>query len=529
MPPIYHPAVPLDATRSWIWWWGVGAGLVALAVALVQLRTGVIPMLDTATYWSGTRALADGHPFTTTLAPSFTNFSAAEFLERGGRLPFVDFPVGYPTLAGMVAVVLGAERAMGVVTVAAVVAIAVLVVCGTRPATAVAAAWRAAVAVGLVALPTTRLVTQAALSEPLFVAAALALLAALLRYRRMGAGWPAVVVLAMAAGLLRFVGAPLAVLAGLERYRRDRRPLAAVGWAGLGMLPAIVNIAWASAQGGGHSAGWRGLQRDDAELLVRSVGGWIDAGQGDLRRTYFGGEGAAWWSWALALGWLVAIGWAVAGLVHLTRRRLPEPLELCLAAAGILTAGLVLGMVGFDALVIADNRLMLPAGLITIVGVVWSIDVPAPVAGRPGVALAPWAAVAVWWVTAVQPWGLAERFSDLTAPPPYVAAAATSGADVVIVNDADGVHWHTGLPAAYAPLPVKALTGERVDQAAAYRALPCPMWQHGGVLIMADDALFGASGSETLEELVAEGRLVSEPVAGGVSYRPTARACDDGG
>jgi hypothetical protein len=503
----------------------VAVGLAALVVAVVQLRTGVIPMLDTATYWSGTRAVADGHPFTTTLAPSFTNFSAAEFLERGGRLPFVDFPVGYPTLAGVLAVALGAEWAMGVVTAVAVVAIGVLTVLGTGPTTPAAAGWRAVVAVGLVALPTSRLVTQAALSEPLFIATALGLLAALLRYRRTGSGWAGVVALTMAAGLLRFVGAPLAALTGLERYRRTGRPLAALGWTGLGMLPAFVNIAWASAQGGGHSAGWRGLHRDDAELLVRSVGGWLDARQGDLRRTYFTLDGAAWWSWPLAIGWLVAIGWAIAGLVHLTRRRLPEPLELCLAAAGILTAGLVAGMLGFDALVIADNRLMLPAGLITIVGLVWSIDVPAPAAGRWPTAIVPWVAVAVWLVAAVHPQDLTERFSDLTGPPRYVAAAAASGADIVIVNDADGVHWHTGLPAAYAPLPVKALTGEAVDVAAAYRALPCPMWEHGGVLIIADDALFGSSGSETLDELVAEGHLTSEPVAGGVRYRPTATAC----
>lgn len=515
----------LVTSRSPLLWWAVAAGLAALAIALVQLRTGVIPMLDTATYWSGTRAFADGHPFTTTLAPSFTNFSAAEFLERGGRLPFVDFPVGYPTLAGVLALAVGAEAAMASLTALAIVVIAVLVVLGTRPANTTTAAWRAVIAVGLVALPTSRLVTQAALSEPLFVATALALLAALLRYRRTGAGWWAVVALTMAAGLLRFVGAPLAVLAGLERYRRVGRPSAALGWAVLGMLPALVNIAWASAEGGGHSAGWRGLHRDDAELLVRSVGGWLDASQGDLRRTYFTGDGATWWSWLVAVGWLAAIGWAIAGLVHLTRRRLPEPLELCLAAAGILTAGLVAGMLGFDALVIADNRLMLPAGLITIVGLAWSVDVAAASSRHVAVALAPWVAVAAWIVTAVQPQHLTERFSDLTGAPPYVAAAAASGADIVIVNDADGVHWHTGLPAAYAPLPVKALTGEPVDVAAAYRSLPCPMWKHGSVLIIADDALFGSSGSEVLDDEVAEGRLTAEPVAGGVRYRPTPAAC----
>lgn len=519
--------MPSALPRPSFVWWAAGAGCAALVVAVVQLRTGIIPMLDTATYWSGTRALTEGHPFTTTLAPSFTNFTAAEFLERGGRLPFVDFPVGYPTLAGIVALVLGAERAMGLVTALAIAAAAVLVVRGVRPASSMTAAWRGVVAVGVVALPTSRLVTQAALSEPLFIAVVLGLLAGLLRYRRSGSGFAVVVGLAMAAGLLRFVGAPLAIGVGLEHHRRGARLPASLGWTALGMAPALVNIVWASAAGGGHRAGWRGLQRDDAELLVRSVGGWLDARQGDLRITYFGGEGAAWWAWMVAAVWLVAIGWAVLGLAHRVPRRLPEPLELALAAAGILTAGLVVGMLGFDALVIADNRLMLPAGVLTIAGVAWSLEVPTPRAGRINWARAGarWAAVALWWLVAVEPQHLGERFSDLTAPPAYVAAAADSGAAIVIANDADGVHWYTGLPAAYAPLPVKALTGEVVDQAAAYRALPCPMWRHGGVLIIADDALFGSSGSEILDELVTEGRLSSEPVVGGVRYRPTPTSC----
>ncbi|MFZ1491596.1 MAG: hypothetical protein WAS51_16785, partial [Ilumatobacteraceae bacterium] len=222
--------------------WGLvgaaGAALVGLVVAVVQLRTGVIPMLDTATYWSGARATADGHPFTTTLAPSFTNFTAAEFLQRDGRLPFVDFPVGYPTLAGVLAIVAGAERAMGIVTALAMAATAGLTVAGTRATNRTTAVWRAVLAFGIVALPVSRLVTQAALSEPLFVAVVLGLVAALLHYRDTGRRWPLVVCLAMAAGLLRFVGAPLSLLAGLEHWRRERRPLAAAGWTALALAPA---------------------------------------------------------------------------------------------------------------------------------------------------------------------------------------------------------------------------------------------------------------------------------------------------
>lgn len=543
--------------------WGLvgaaGAALVGLVVAVVQLRTGVIPMLDTATYWSGARATADGHPFTTTLAPSFTNFTAAEFLQRDGRLPFVDFPVGYPTLAGVLAIVAGAERAMGIVTALAMAATAGLTVVGTRATNRTTAAWRAVLAFGIVALPVSRLVTQAALSEPLFVAVVLGLVATLLHYRDTGRCWPLVVCLAMAAGLLRFVGAPLSLLAGLEHWRRERRPLAAAGWTALALAPAAANMVAAAAAGGGHAAGWRGLGGDDVELMARSVGGWFDASQGDLRLTYFGGDGATWWAWPLFVGWMVLVAWAAVGLVLGNRsgngsgdragngsgdqagdragerdgaqlRRLPATLELCLAAAGILTVGLVLGMAGFDALVIADNRLMLPAGVLSLVGVVWSVQLPSArtesPAGRVVVAAAGLLAVA-WLAVAVEPWQLTERFSDLTSTPPYVAAAAGSGADIVIVNDADGVHWATGLPAAYAPLPVKSLTGELVDMQAAYRALPCPMLEHDGVVIITEDALFGTAGAETLDELVAEGRLVAEPIEGGFMYRPTPTSCGE--
>lgn len=503
--------------------------IAAGAIATVQLRTGIIPMLDTVTYWSGATATSDGHPFTTTLAPSFSNFSAVEFLERGGRLPFVDFPLGYPTVAGVFGAVIGVTTAMVLLTVLSAVVLGGLVVLGPSTVhTPLALGVRSLVALGLVTLSAYRLTTQATLSEPIFCALAVAYVIALSRHRDERSPWWVVAALGTVLGLFRFIGAPLAVLAGVEHYRRHRNLPRALGWTVAMMVPAAANILWASAAGGGHSAGWRGLQSQDVEVLVRSVGGWLEADQGDLRLTYFGGQPPAWWAWPLTVLWFAAIVMAlvgvVTGLVRPQIRRLPRSLELPLAAAGIVTTGLVLGMMGFDALVIPDNRLMLPAGVLTACGVVWWAT---EVLDRSSARWSVVALVAVvgWILLAAPPGNVTELFSDQTEEAGYIRAARASGATLVVINDADGTHWATDIPAAYSPLPTKALTGEPVDVDAVFRSLPCPLAESNGVLVLADNALFGAGGSPELERLVEQGRLVIEPFEGGVVYRPTSAAC----
>jgi hypothetical protein len=504
------------------------AGVLGGGVAAFQLRGGIIPLLDTVTYWSGARATARGDLFATNLAPSFSNFGAVEFVERGGKLPFVDFPVGYPSLAGLVGTITGVRPALGILVVAAMALVAALVALGPQRAEH---RWHPALAalsgVLLVTLPTSRLVTQGVLSEPLFMAASLGLVIVMLRYRDTGRGFGGMIALGVAVGLLRFIGAPLAVLVGREHYTRHRRLVPAIGWAALCATPAGLNVVWAAAAGGGHSPGWRGLEADSIELLVRSVGGWFDARQGDLRITYFGGEGAAWWAWPVTAVWLGAMVWAGLGLLGITaaaRRRLPAPLELCLAAAGIVTAGLVAGMMGFDALVVPDNRLMLPAGLLTLAGLIWSLpELAASV--RPWLAPMSFAALAVWTITAVRPWNVTERFTDAKDVPAYIEPLVALAPRSVVTNAADGVHWHSGIPAAYAPLPTKALTGEPVDQEAVLRALPCPLWEHDAVVMLVDGALFGSQGDDVLLALVEEGRLIQEALPGATLYVPTPDAC----
>ena len=179
--------------------------------------------------------MAAGHPFTTRLAPSFSNFDVLEFLDRGGRLPFVDFPAGYPLTAGLVAVVTGAKSGLVVVTVVSVVTVAVLTVTGAAGAernTATLVA-RAAAGIGIVSMSTYRIVSRSVLSEPFFCAIVVGLLAALLAYRRDGRRWWVCVTLAAAAGMVRFVGAPLALLVVPRTSAARRRRVAT---AGLGVL-----------------------------------------------------------------------------------------------------------------------------------------------------------------------------------------------------------------------------------------------------------------------------------------------------
>ena len=509
-------------------WAGGLAAIGAVAIAAVQLRDGIVPLLDTVTYWSGAEAVASGRPFTTNLAPSFTNFDATEFLDRGGRLPFVDFPVGYPLVAGALGAIIGVRAAMQTLVVTALAVVAALIVIGGRTTRhddhvdrgteRARLAWLGAFGVAVVALPTTRLVTQGVLSETLFCASAIALVLALARYRDGGRWWP-VAVLTVTTSLLRFIGAPLAVLAGWEHWRRTGDKRGSIGRAVLLMIPAGANILLASAFGGGHNAGWRGLDRLDVEVFTRSVGGWLDSRQGDLRRTYFTGEGPSWWAWIVTAIWLAGLAAVLVGYLR-GRSRLPATSQLALMSAGIVTTGLVAGMMGFDALVIADNRLMLPSGVLTLAALVWAV----PASRRAlGAALM---VTLVWIVTAIDPSSITERFSDEAGTKPYSIAALATGASVVISNDADGVHWDTGVPAAYAPTPVKMLTGEAVDVEPIYAALPCALLEADGAVVLSDQAMFFAADLALLDREVDKGRMTRADDTGSIVYEPTDSACD---
>jgi len=511
---VARPAI--EALRSGRAIAAIVAGLGALAVVGVQFRHGIVPLLDTVTYWSGAQSIADGHWFTTRLAPSFSNFEAGEFLRRGGRLPFVDFPIGYPLLAGGLGVVLGARAAMTLLITMSLMAVAAMIVVADEHART--NRWRAAAAAAVgvlvVSLPATRLVTQGALSEPLFCATVLGLVVALVRFRN-GGQWWTVVALVVASSLFRFIGAPLALVAAREHHARHGSVPRAAAWGLAMMVPAATNIALAAAAGGGHDAGWRGLDRLDLEVFVRSIGGWFDSRQGDLRRTYFTGDGPAWWAWPLTLIWIGLSVWTAWCWLR-RRHRLPASSELALVCATVVTGGLVLGMMGFDALVIADNRLMLPTGVLTVAALWWWL---------PNRAISPGIAT-VWALLAVAPWNVGESFRSREGVLPMARTAMESGASIVITDDADGVHWDSGLPAAYAPLPVKQLTGEKADVEGLYSSLPCELAEHDGIVVLDPNSNFFGADLDLLDRQVDNGRLRRSGDQSVIVYRPTADACD---
>ena len=189
-------------------------------------------------------------------------------------------------------------------------------------------------------------------------------------------------------------------------------------------------------------------------------------------------------------------------------------------AAGIVTAGLVAGIMGFDALVIADTRLMLPSGVLPLAAIAWAV----PRSRRALIAAA--TVTLAWIVVAVDPSSMAERFSDEAGIKPYSVAALETGASVVISNDADGVHWDTGIPTAYAPTPVKMLTGETVDVEPVYAAMPCALLEADGAVVLSDEAMFFAADLELLDREVDNGRLTRTDRSGAIVYEPTASACD---
>ena len=503
---------------------GAVAAAAAIVVGLIQFRHGIVHLLDTVSYWSGAQAVADGHPFTSRLAPSFSNFDAIEFVERGGRIPFVDFPVAYPLSAGLLGAVIGVRHAMQAICVLALAAIAWAVVAGARKETTRPRLFLlAAIGVLVVLMPTARCVTQGALSEPLFCAVAVWFVVSLARFRE-GASFRPVAILGATLGLLRFIGGPLVVMAAWEHHRRHRDPRKAIGIAVAMIAPTATNAAWAAMSGGGHNAGWRGLQGNDVSFLVRSIGGWFDSRQGDLRRTYFSLDGTSWWSWLVALLWLGAIVVALIGMIR-KHGKFPAPAELALVASGLITSGLVLGMLGFDALVTPDNRLMMPSGVLALFALAWIMN--DRVDSLPSrLRLVVPILVVVWAVLAVRPQDVGERFSDEKGVPAYSMVAAASDASVVISNDADAIHWDTGIPAAYAPMAVQPLTGEVIDEAALYRDLSCVLLRNNGLIVLSATETFASVNLRLLENEIKEGRLVHEASNGASVYRATDVACE---
>ena len=134
--------------------------------------------------------------------------------------------------------------------------------------------------------------------------------------------------------------------------------------------------------------------------------------------------------------------------------------------------------------------------------------------------------LALWGVAAVRPWNALERFSDIERPISISRSVNDLDLAVVISNDADGVHWDTGLPAAYTPMPVKPLTGEIVDDVEIYLRIPCPLFEAQGAVVISNDATFSTVNREALDNLTASGALRRITQDQATVYLPTDRACD---
>lgn len=486
-------------------------------VLFVLVRNGPVQFLDAGSYAAGIDAISHGRGLTTALAPSFSNFSVIDFATRRGSIPFVDFPLGYPLLAALPAVAFGARHAMVVVAVLSSAALVALVTLGPRPtrgsANAGTALNRALLGGGLVCLPMFQAVTRAGLSEPLFCLLLVGMLKMLLDSEQhpQRAKWA--LLAAGLAGAVRFVGLPVVALPALLMWRQQgwRR---ALPWTIASLTPATVNVLWAGAVGSGHVAGWRDISRTDIRFLVHSITGWVYHPYGVFDLLLAGTGRPPIWAYAVVLA--VAAGVAVAAVsVVLGRRWLPRPIELALVVSGILTVGLLGGMLLFDSLVAPDNRLMLPSGVITIVGIGWW-------ATERFVVPANTVAIVSWVVLAVAPW-------KLGVTPPSARDAlliqAVGQARTVISDNADSVWWQTGVPAAYLPMPTRLLTGAAVDQQSEIDALPCLLAKQQGAIVLVGGPFVDSSAETLLAELVKNGALIHDAFGTVQRFTPTGAGC----
>jgi hypothetical protein len=188
--------------------------------------------------------------------------------------------------------------------------------------------------------------------------------------------------------------------------------------------------------------------------------------------------------------------------------------------AGLLTVALLAGMALFDALATPDNRIMLPAGIVTLCALVWSVDVAVQRVWVPALALG------AWVLLATAPWHAGSTFGS-TDRLPVARQFRDLDARVIVTNDADGVYWETGIPSAYLPPPRMSLTDEPVDRAALYQQLPCALERGHGVVIVFEGAFFGVDPQTQsfLDGLVSDGRLVPDSFEGGTIYESSPTAC----
>ena len=493
-------------------------GLVTAVLAVVYAWHGPAQFFDAASYTAGADSFAGGHGITTQLVPSFSDFSAVDFVTRGGRVPFTDFPAGFTVLTGVVAWFTSARRALMLVAIAGTAVMSagiVHTVMRRRAGGASVSPWHLAAAclfaVGVPLMPIYQYVLRGGLSEPVFCAVLVCLAAVLVvgGPRRL----PLAVVLGGLAGCVRFVGLPVVLVPAVLLWR-DRGLRRSWRWVAGSVAPVLVNVAWASAVGSGHRVGLREIKGADLRMGLHSLVGWVSERHGGSLSLFYSGRWPVWWGFLLAGAWAAAVVVALVA-TGLGRQWLPRPIQVTLAMAGVLTIALLAGMLLFDSLVAPDNRLMLPAGILTLTGLLWAacerLD------GRLLLA-----AAVLWVASAAEPWTLEPQRA------PKVRAdlvAAVGDAALVVGDDADAVWWHTGTPAAYLPRAVRLLTGDPVDQRAELRLLPCLLAEHDGVIVLSGGPFADKSLGDELAAMVENGSLTAHQFGEIVRYEPTGADC----
>jgi hypothetical protein len=491
--------------------------------------------LDAASYRSAIDNLSRGNGVVTNVGASFSSFEPSAFVDRGGEIPFTDFALGYPLVATMPAVLVGASAGIVAVQVLAtavvggvVAAMSLRLARSTRSSTVgdMRMLWFTLVAglgsVALVLWSPMLLTIRGGLSEPLFCACALVSAAAAVEALRGGRGVGLSVGAASLASLVRFVGAPLLLVPLVIAWHCVGRRRTVL-WGVAAVAPTLVNIVWASSVAAQSRLGVRSIAADDVRFAARSVGGWVWRPLGEFEGLVADRSWPPLWVWPLIALWLggaiVSVRWC---LQHRTDR---AAIAVPMAMAATLLIGLAAGMMLFDSLVTADSRLMLPIGVLTAAAVLWHT---AATVQRTRAVRCAGVAVLAWLVLCADPGQLrnpAPDSSAATLADGMRAAVGDSG--VVVSNAADQVWWQLGVPAMYLPGPVDLLTGAPRDVRAQYDDLLCAMQRRAAdrldTVILVVPAAF-ASDDAPLFELLAEGRLVATTHGPVTSYRLAADA-----
>ena len=500
--------------------------ILAVAFATVVLCSalawhGPSRFWDSASYAAGADSIANGNGLSTEMVPIFSDFRATEFIERGSRVPYTDFPAGFTIVVGAVGVVTGAKVALMVVALASTGVLVAAIMWATGVSRrrvrqwSADDRWRAAAvvvfAVGVVVLPSYQWMLRAGLSEPTFCAVVVTVAALLLAADRRRD--PLAVVLAGLAGCIRFVGLPVIAVPALIMWR-DRGLRRSWAWVTVAVAPSALNVAWASAVGGGHRIGLRDVSLADVRVALHAMVGWASNRYGGGLALFHSGSWPVWWGFLLAAVWGLAVGAAMLGQL-LGRQWLPRPMQITFAMSGVLTLSLAAGIVLFDAFVLPDNRLLLPAGVLTLTGLLWSAA--DKLDGR-------WllAVVSLWVVSASEPWTL-RMMSDPVRSDDLIAAVGD--AQVVVSDDSDAVWWDTDVPAAPLPPRRSYLTGDAIDQEAELRELPCLLAAADGVIVVVAPPFFDQSWSARLDVMVDDGHFTRQNFGDIVRYTPTGQGC----